>query len=152
MKSIFLFFFISLLGLGLQAQNMNPNVVCSAAATQSNSSMTVTWQLGNFPFILHPASGETTDDSETEEAFQIQMSVYPNPAVDQVNLQFETPFEEEIEVQVTDAQGRVWASVTEAPFATQLWLDTQHLPKGIYSIHIYAGEERMAVRQLIKAE
>ncbi len=135
----------------MQAQSPSPNAVCPAAATQSNSSMTVTWQLGTLPFILPPANGAAIDDGVTAEAFQLDMSVYPNPAADYINLQFDFPLEEDIQVQVTDAQGRVWATATEVAFATQLLVDTQHLPKGIYSINIYANEERIAQRQLVKA-
>ena len=78
---------------------------------------------------------------------------YPNPAENTLYVRYANPLAKQIHLQVVDMQGRVW----DAPFwlknqqgETQGAVTIQHLPSGIYMLHLSEGDTTQTERFLKK--
>ena len=83
----------------------------------------------------------------TERATQLSLNIYPNPGTDRLTIRL--PVGEKLQrVMVRDALGRI--CLHEAtPVENEVVLDTEHLPRGCYSIEVRSRHGQF-VRQWIK--
>ena len=75
--------------------------------------------------------------------------IYPNPAETTLYIRYANPMAKQIHLQVVDLQGRVW----NTPFwlknqqgETQGAITIQHLPSGIYILHLSEGDTTLTER------
>lgn len=69
----------------------------------------------------------------------IALKIYPNPVVDQLNI--ESNFEQgELQLEISDMQGRVVHS-EQQPAYTNIQLPLSHLPAGMYLLRIQNGQQ-----------
>ena len=86
------------------------------------------------------------DSSEPTE-----LSLYPNPAVDRLNLQLSGSFTGEVSVVLTDMHGRQVSrrAYSKPAGMMRLELAVADLPAGLYHVQVFSGAER-TVRSFVK--
>jgi hypothetical protein len=87
----------------------------------------------------------TSSVAGIDDAFGLK--VFPNPATDQVTLEFLKATDEPLEVKVTGADGRVVLARSLAPQTTRVALNTASLPAGAYQVLII-GATGVSVQSL----
>ncbi len=86
---------------------------------------------GSLPTSIKESSG-------IPDAFPLRL--FPNPAVDQVSMQWEIPAEVDAGIlQITDLQGKVVKSFAVSGNNGFVQMNVSHLPKGMYLYQIKAG-------------
>ena len=76
------------------------------------------------------------------------IKVYPNPATDLINIDFQSTFRE-IEVNITDVTGRNVLSIKKYN-KSHINLDIAHLPKGLYIAHIKYDNQVSKLSKFVK--
>jgi hypothetical protein len=80
-----------------------------------------------------------------------KIKVFPNPAVDKVNVTFQSEKDQEIRVQLVDAQSNVIAVMTKPAGAnTKLTFQVSHLPSGLYFLYIKKGDQTIVRKVLVQ--
>lgn len=76
--------------------------------------------------------------------------MFPNPAVDKVNVTFQSEKDQEVTVQLVDAQSNVIGVMTKPAGAnTKLTFQVGHLPSGVYFLYIKMGEQTIVRKVLV---
>jgi CubicO group peptidase (beta-lactamase class C family) len=71
---------------------------------------------------------------------QLDISLYPNPARDQLHLQFQSPIGGPLNVRIHNLMGTLlYAGAWEHFAGTGIDISVRHLPRGIYSVQVEAG-------------
>lgn len=83
--------------------------------------------------------------SGIEEAEQLQFSLYPNPAVEMVNIKVKERLHH---VQLFDIRGR--QVIAEEANGQKHTLDLQGIPEGIYLLRVTCDDGRAATQRLVK--
>ncbi len=79
-----------------------------------------------------------------------KIKVFPNPAVDKVNVTFQSEKDQEVTVQLVDAQSNVIGVMTKPAGAnTKLTFQVGHLPSGVYFLYIKMGEQTIVRKVLV---
>lgn len=67
--------------------------------------------------------------------------LYPNPATDQIQISFESPGTEKIQVEIVDIQGRVLQQqiISSQTGTNHMTIPVSHLSQGIYFCHLQSG-------------
>jgi len=77
-----------------------------------------------------------------------ELLVFPNPATDQLNLEFREFGEAMVDVQIVDVQGRILMMQSVAISLEQqvLSLDISRLPAGIYTVNAHSTDSQLGTR------
>jgi hypothetical protein len=149
MKQLIFILITLVISLTISAQ-MNQEVVSSAGGNKTNSGISLNWTLGE-PIVrtfikrnLSPGQRFQQRNIVTsiEENIDVlvKVKVYPNPANEYINIQFEKPVEKDIVVTILDSQGKYAKSdVIESSISEKL-IDLQYLPAGIYYLKLIRGK------------
>ena len=80
------------------------------------------------------------------------LSLYPNPAENEVNLQFIAKDEKSVQVQIQDVTGKIvqYHNVNAAIGANLVVMDTQELSSGVYFVAIKSGESQKVMQFVVK--
>jgi PKD repeat protein len=80
------------------------------------------------------------------------LSLYPNPAENEVNLQFIVKDEKTVQVQIQDVTGKIvqYHNVNAAIGANLVVMDTQALSSGVYFVAIKSGESQKVMQFVVK--
>ncbi len=76
------------------------------------------------------------------------INVYPNPATSFVNIAIDAPLDKTYNVKISDVLGNVITEQAIEP-NTELQLNTQHYPAGIYFISIGWQGKTLETRRLV---
>lgn len=148
MKRYILVFFAALYALSLSGQKQE--VIASAGGYNSAGSISISWTLGE-TIIPTFSSGDlilthgfqqqlivTTIEDNLEEL--VNVTVYPNPASENLNLRFEVPVEGEIDLYLLNQQGQlVKTDVIEAA-TLEKQISMQEFPAGVYFLRLVKGK------------
>jgi hypothetical protein len=148
MKRYILVFFTALYALSLSGQKQE--VIASAGGYNSAGGISISWTLGE-TIIPTFSSGDlilthgfqqqlivTTIEDNLEEL--VNVTVYPNPASEVLNLRFEVPVEGEIDVYLLNQQGQlVKTDIIEAA-TLEKQINMQEYPAGIYFLRLVKGK------------
>ncbi len=99
-------------------------------------------------YTLNAAIGATnfrgTDDNFEEASTTMDLSVYPNPATNQLNLDFNTSLSEKTMIRMMDVTGRVVRTDTydSTKGMNQYSIDLSGLGNGIYFVELTSGSQR----------
>ncbi len=85
-----------------------------------------------FEIVVDPDVIISTEELENKYEF----SVFPNPAQNQLNLQFENPINESVEIYITNVQGQLLQSLVLDNILNTTTINTQNLTSGIYFIYV----------------
>jgi hypothetical protein len=87
-----------------------------------------------------------------KELAQVRISTYPNPVRQQLQVQLETPFAAQYQLQLTDLQGRLLLQrqQTVQPGTTSLTIPTQQLPQGLYLLVVRSSDGQQQEFKIVK--
>jgi hypothetical protein len=82
-----------------------------------------------------------------------KIRVFPNPAVDKVNVTFQSQKDQQITVELVDAQSNVIEVMTKQAGANnKLTFRVNHLPSGLYFIHIKMGDQTIVRKVMVQKD
>lgn len=154
MKHIFLFTAL-FLGLNSFSQSLQPQAIANGGTSYSNASGQLDWTIGE-PVTATLSSGNSisqgfhqpdlsiTTGMATEELDGI--SIYPNPTVSAINLQFEN-IKKNASVELYDAAGKLVYTTAVTP---AMQIDMTNMPKGTYLLTVIENNKRTRTAQVIK--
>jgi hypothetical protein len=149
MKRYLFIFIIILIAINAGAQNTKQEVVASAGGYDVNGDLSISWTLGetiiptfqNGDLILTHGFQQQLVITTVEENFEflVNVTVYPNPASDIVNIQFESPVEGDVDLTVINSQGKVVKADIIESATLDKQINFQDLPAGIYYLRLHKG-------------
>ena len=160
MRRIVLFIFSLMFALSLQAQIIQ-EVIASAGGYNSSGEVLLSWTLGETvvpTFSSHDGSVIITHGFQqqlivtaVEENINepVSIKVFPNPVSEVLNLQFNTPVEREINIDILDFQGKLVRSDFIGPSVTNKQINLQEIPAGIYYLRL-SDRKHLNVYKVVK--
>lgn len=127
-------------------------VIASAGGYNVNGALSISWTLGETiiptftsqdgSLILAHGFQQKLIITAVEENLdlQVKIKVYPNPASEVVNIQFEEPVDGEIDVAILDSQGKLIKRETIESAIVEKQINLQDFPAGIYYIRLTKGK------------
>jgi hypothetical protein len=70
----------------------------------------------------------------------VNIKIFPNPTSDNVNIQFEKPNNEEIDLTILDSQGKLLRSEIIESSMVEKQINLQNIPVGIYFLRLKRGK------------
>jgi hypothetical protein len=141
-----IFILISLLFAISATAQVKQEVIASAGGYNTASGLSISWTLGetiiptfkNGDLVLTHGFQSQLIITTVEENLDVMVNlkIFPNPASDIVNIQFETPVETEIIVYLLDSQGKLVKKDIIESSMTQKQINMQDLAGGIYYIKL----------------
>lgn len=149
MKRYLLILITSLFAVTASAQKQE--VICSAGGYFTSSAITMSWTLGE---TIIPSYGPTnglilsqgfqsvlrTVAVEENIAPPVTVSIYPNPASDYLTITFSEPLDEEVNMVLLDAQGKLFKSQVIESLTTDYQINFQDMPSGLYLLKLTKGK------------
>lgn len=91
-------------------------------------------------------------DAEEVEAQQLNVSIFPNPANDFINVAVSTERIQEVQVSLTSADGKVLSNLTETVGGTNylIPLDVAKLPAGFYFVRVQTNDKIFTEKVIIE--
>jgi hypothetical protein len=83
---------------------------------------------------------------------QVRLNVYPNPAVDNVQIEFDIKQNEEVSILVFDLQGRVVKSISPQQYTVgshKVSVNCNELTNGTYIVHMIAGQRKSSSKLVV---
>ncbi|MBA4321533.1 MAG: hypothetical protein C0408_01825 [Odoribacter sp.] len=154
MKRNFLILMMILFALSAGAQQIKQEVISSAGGfnVASGNTISISWTLGETiiptftssdgTLILTHGFQQKYIITAVEENFldPVQVTVFPNPASDIVNIEFDTPTDGEIKLFLLDTQGRLVKTDQIEAAVTNKQINLQDLSTGIYYLRLVKGK------------
>jgi hypothetical protein len=106
----------------------------------------------NLAAVIDFMETQTVSTNEVNNA-SLNAVAFPNPASDVVNIMLETPKSGSLNLQVTDALGRVVHTIqTELPAGMQQieWNVPNHLANGMYQVHLQTEEGLQTLKVMVQ--
>lgn len=135
--------------LSVTAQ-VKQEVIASAGGYNVNGGLSISWTLGetiiptfqNGNLILTHGFQQQLIVTAIEENLDVlvNIKVYPNPASDVVNIQFEEPADGEVVITLMDSQGKLVKRDLIEKAMTEKQMNLQDLPGGIYYLRMIKGK------------
>ena len=140
--------------ISIEAQQIKQDVISSAGGynVSGDGTLSISWTLGETitpTFVSSDGSlilthgfqqkiVVTTIDENLDN--HVNVTIYPNPASEIVNIQFEDPTNSEIEVSLMDGQGRLVMTNYIGVSETSKMINVQYLPSGLYYLKLSSGK------------
>jgi hypothetical protein len=152
MKRLILIFCTVLFTLSLSAQKQE--VIASAGGYNSAGGISISWTLGetiiptfkddpvNPTIILtHGFQQQLIVTAIQENLFElVNVTVYPNPASEILNIRFEVPLDGEVEVFILNQQGSLVLTGFIEATTVETQINMQEYPAGVYFIRLVKGK------------
>ncbi len=149
-------------GGSLMAQSVSKTVLASNGGETITTPYTYTWTIGESviantsvpSYIItqgfHPISATTTGVAEIES--NVQLSVFPNPASDVLNVKIANPSGGSLALQVYDVSGKMClpAKYLTDGVSQSTELNFSSLPSGTFYISILNGTKKQNTVTVIK--
>ena len=123
------------------------------ASFQSNNVFTTTQGGGSYDIVVRDANGCIDGNNETliissldDIANTFGASLYPNPVMNIVTLQFDGSQNELLNIQILDSAGRLIKVLNTAPNDNSLQIDMTAFDSGVYHMVISNGDKRASTR------
>jgi hypothetical protein len=151
MKRYILIFILGSFALSASSQ-VKQEVIASAGGYNVNGSLSISWTLGETivptfksqdgSLILTHGFQQKLIITAVEENIDllVNLKVYPNPASEVINIQFDEPVDGEITVAILDSQGRLVKRETVEADMVEKQINLQELPAGIYYLRLTKGK------------
>jgi hypothetical protein len=159
MKKYVLIFITVLFALSVGAQQIKQQVISSAGGYNVSGGMSISWTLGetiiptftNGNLTLTHGFQQTLIITAVEDNIEpsVNITIYPNPSSDIINIQFEKPADGEIRLFLLDSQGRLVKTDRMGATVTNKKIDMQDLAAGIYYLRMTKGN-RVNVYKVVK--
>jgi hypothetical protein len=153
MKRNFLILFMMFFALSVCAQQSNKqDVISSAGGFNVVSGMSISWTLGEtiIPtfksqdgtlILTHGFQQQLVITAVEENILNpVQVTIYPNPTSEIINIEFNTPNDGEISLFMFDGQGKPVKTDQIGFSVTNKQINMQDLPPGIYYLRLTKGK------------
>jgi hypothetical protein len=152
MKRNSLILFMMLFALSVGAQQIKQEVIASAGGynVAPGNTVSISWTLGETIIPTFSAGGitlthgfqQTLIITTVEENIlnPVKVTVFPNPASEQVNIEFDTPTDGRITLYLLDSQGRLVKTEQIETATTNFQINMQDLSSGIYYLRLIKGK------------
>ena len=155
MKTLFTLFVACLM---LHSVNAQSNIVAGGGdATSSTGS--VSYSIGQIDFQYSSSADYSVSEgvqqtysfdtalSINDIQYDFQLSIWPNPSADEMNLEFTTNYEMPLSLTVTDVKGAIVASksVTQGQYS----FDVNTWAAGTYYVNLSDGEAVSIIKPII---
>ena len=147
MKHFLLTIIIVFLGITVFAQEVRfpPAVVSAGGSTSGSAANLSRWRLAPIHVITFKGDEKIKSDLKSQ-SITVQdwdISIYPNPAADYLNLEFTLPEQKEFILKLTDFTGRIMFSQAARPFlnGSTLELNISDYSSGIYLLQIASPDQ-----------
>jgi hypothetical protein len=127
-------------GRQVALSGMQPNTAYNWRVKANCSFYSTSMLLTTSANMVDPGTGNLPQIAE--------LSLFPNPTADFVQLRFNGPMLPDAEIWVTDAAGHLM--LREPMLLDQQQLDVSALPSGVYFLVLRQGGQRMAAQRLVK--
>ncbi len=150
---------LSLCSLSTQAQQLERQVVSSSGTTTRTAQYSLSWTLGEVatttlkkaPYILtqgfQQANILVSSDVTSDELAQMDLSVFPNPAVDHVQISMRN-YREGISLNISDLAGKSVLSKTN--ISSTETIDLSSYASGNYQLTLMQDGRIVGVYSIIK--
>ena len=127
-------------------------VIVSASGYNVSEGVSLSWTLGETviptfksqdgSLILTHGFQQKMIITAIEETIieKVKIKVFPNPVTEIMTIQFDTPFDEEIIMDVIDYQGKTFKSDIIESAVTNKQVNLQDIPAGIYYLRLMKGK------------
>ncbi|UKN01760.1 T9SS type A sorting domain-containing protein [Paracrocinitomix mangrovi] len=149
MKQIIILCSFVIFGFSANAQQMN--VIASSGTYSPGATHTVAWTIGELVIVTATSSGNDITQGFHQDSLwvvgveeympEVDITVYPNPARDIVNISSS----EQTKLYIYDAQGKIVATEEINTITTSI--DVSHLSRGTYNL---AFETKGAIAKRMK--
>jgi len=154
MKRYFLIFIAVALILPVCAQTVEPMVIASAGGYDEATGVSISWTLGetiiptfqdddeNPTIILTHGFQQQLIVTTVEENLEIlvNVTIYPNPASEILNIRFEKPLDGEVDLVLLSQDGRLVKNDIIEATTFEKQISMQDLPSGIYFLRLIKGK------------
>lgn len=97
--------------------------------------------------LVTPANFSTPPSDEMPSIQSTGWTINPNPAQDQLNIQFDAPADQENRVVILDMNGRICLQQNLGEQSNRL--QVQSLAKGVYIVQMWRGDAMIGVEKLV---
>jgi hypothetical protein len=151
MKRYIFILFSMLFAFSVNAQ-IKQEVIASAGGYNINGALSISWTLGETiiptftsqdgSLILTHGFQQKLIVTTVEENLDllVNIKVFPNPASEVLNIQFEAPVEGEIVLSILDSQGRLVKRDIIESTMVEKQINLQDIPAGIYYLRMTKGK------------
>jgi hypothetical protein len=149
MKRYILLIFSVFLALSVSAQTTKQEVIASAGGFNTNGTLSISWTLGetiiptfsNGSLILTHGFQQQILITAVEENLEtvVKVTIYPNPASDNINIIFEEPLDNEVKLYLLDSQGRLIKTDVIENATTETEINLQNIASGVYYLKLIKG-------------
>jgi hypothetical protein len=125
-------------------------VIASAGGYSLNGNLSISWTLGetiiptfqNGNLILTHGFQQQLIITSVEENLEelVKVTVYPNPASDNVNISFDEPLDGEVKVFLINSQGKLVKTDVIGETIVEKQMNLQDLPAGVYYLKLMKGK------------
>jgi hypothetical protein len=140
-----------LLALSASSQ-YKQDVIASAGGYNTATGISISWTLGetiiptfksadNTLILTHGFQQQliiTTVEENLENL--VTVTVYPNPASDNVNIRFEEAIDDEVNLMLINSQGKPVKSLIIEATTIEKQINLQDLPAGVYYLKLIKGK------------
>jgi 2',3'-cyclic-nucleotide 2'-phosphodiesterase (5'-nucleotidase family) len=142
------------LGLAVNAQQIKQEVIASAGGynKSADNSISISWTLGETiiptftsedgSLILTHGFQQKLIITTVEENLEdlVEVTIYPNPTSEMINIQFQTSPDKEILVYLLDAAGKLVKTDRIDVAMMNKTINMQDLPAGLYYLRLTKGK------------
>jgi hypothetical protein len=128
------------------------DVIASAGGYNVATGISISWTLGetiiptyksadNSLILTHGFQQQlilTTVEENLET--QVTVTIYPNPASDNVNIRFDEALDDEVNLTIVNSQGKLVKNVVIEATTIEKQINLQDLPSGIYYLKLAKGK------------
>lgn len=118
------------------------NYLTEETLNVTNENQSITLSAGSFGIYTDVNLNEPIVSSAADELLRASISLFPNPAQDQLQVSLENEVKGSVELRVVDLLGKEITSVKAQKKVAQLSqsIDIAHLPSGMYILQIITSE------------
>jgi len=150
MKKTILVFFTAMFALSLSAQKQE--VIASAGGYNSAGGISISWTLGetiiptfkaadNSLILTHGFQQQLIVTTIEENLLElVNVTVYPNPASDVLNIKFEVPLDGAVDLYLLTQQGSLVLTDFIEATTVEKQVNMQGFPAGVYFIRLVKGK------------
>jgi hypothetical protein len=128
---------------GIYSPQINPFTANNTGVTNAHNTIYEVWLLNSQPTGIKPLDGSNP----------LIVSVFPNPSKSQINLNFDLPTDGDMDLQITDANGKIiWNKMFFALIKGKQTINISNklkLANGIYSFNFTFNEKYSTVEKVI---
>jgi len=136
--------------LPVQAQQIKQEVIANAGGYDVNGDISISWTLGetiiptfsNGSLILTHGFQQKLIITTVQDNLEpvVKVSLFPNPADDILNIQFDPPADGEMDLLLIDMQGRTVKTDKIGAPTSDKQINLQDIQPGIYFIKLIKGK------------